>query len=360
MALGGPEPDGERRPTYIGIHTRDASSQILYISSGVRQALGFTPAELISVEAASLIADTNNDYMLMYEDDASSAAPVAMSEDDGADDANAYLINLNVKTGDGGSVLQRAVTFKCDNCIIVIATVFPEAPFYNRSEFEAQMLDGPKRQMNVTRERGALASPQRRRALAAARGSTFCARGRPAKAAFVLEDPAVASGEAAQSGSRIAGPLVTFVTGSVSHVVEADPDDVVGAPFMKLVAPEDLAHVGRYFDVLAASTGVQFERFALLQRPQLISGDVAVADGDNPRVVVECLGAAVDDGVVIMLRKLRTMPPLTRNSLGRYVRAKVHEIDDDDDGGGGGYLSLAEIISSDPETSDAAGWSQLC
>ncbi|KAJ1718332.1 hypothetical protein LPJ61_006687, partial [Coemansia biformis] len=122
-----------------------------------------------------------------------------------------------------------------------------------------------------------------------------------------------------------------------------------------LVAPEDVVHAGRYFERLSDTTDVQCETFSLLKHPHIIDGDIFVADEENPRIVVEALGAAVDDGVVFMIRKLRTIPPPKRGSMGDYVHAWAPEADNE-----GGYLSLAEMISSDPDTSDAPGlWSLL-
>ncbi|KAJ1718095.1 hypothetical protein LPJ61_006864, partial [Coemansia biformis] len=77
-------------------------------------------------------------------------------------------------------------------------------------------------------------------------------------------------------------------------------------------------------------------------------GDIVIGDGENPRVVVECVGASVQDGVVLMLRKLRTEPAPKRDTMGNYVHSRVHQVDDE-----GGYISLSELISTDPDTSDA-------
>ncbi|KAJ2715567.1 hypothetical protein H4R19_001132, partial [Coemansia spiralis] len=95
------------------------------------------------------------------------------------------------------------------------------------------------------------------------------------------------------------------------------------------------------------STDVLFETFSLLSRPPVVEGDVHVADEDNHRVVVECLGGSSQDGLAILVRKLRTAPAPTRDTMRSYTRSRVHRVDDE-----GGYLSLSEFISSGPDTSD--------
>ncbi|KAJ1781919.1 hypothetical protein LPJ59_006943, partial [Coemansia sp. RSA 2399] len=71
------------RPTFLGIHARDASTQLLYISSGVRQAIRYTPEQLVSKSAHDYIADPYKDnFPTLYES----------NEDEEADDeANAYV-----------------------------------------------------------------------------------------------------------------------------------------------------------------------------------------------------------------------------------------------------------------------------
>ncbi|KAJ2525563.1 hypothetical protein EV175_007741, partial [Coemansia sp. RSA 1933] len=49
--------DKVHRPTFLGIHSRDASTQILYVSSGTRQSIGFSPSEIVSKSAHDFIAD---------------------------------------------------------------------------------------------------------------------------------------------------------------------------------------------------------------------------------------------------------------------------------------------------------------
>ncbi|KAJ1838658.1 hypothetical protein LPJ70_005372 [Coemansia sp. RSA 2708] len=126
-------------------------------------------------------------------------------------------------------------------------------------------------------------------------------------------------------------------------------------PFLKLVAPECILQVSQYFDKLGDSMEIMFETFSLLQRPHVIDGDIVVADEDNQRVLVECLGAAVQDGVAILIRKLKIIPPPKKDNLGNYIHTRIDTDSDKNN------PSLFELVSTDPETSDAGdGWSHFC
>ncbi|KAJ1797480.1 hypothetical protein LPJ59_003113 [Coemansia sp. RSA 2399] len=309
--------DSVHRPTFIGFHSRDASNQILYISSGCRQSMGYTPEFMVSKQAHEFIADP-------FKDDYSSIYDGKKEEENTEDDeANAYVMYMNVKTASGNPVLHRLTTFKCDNCVIVIAMGFPDIPYQSKHELEVQMLDGAMKRMNV-------------------------------KVAFVLENPKATEVLVNEGVRRQNGPLVVFVTGSIGRLIEADTADLMRYPFMKLVAPEDLLRVSKFFEKLSEATDVIFETFSLLQRPHIINGDIVVTDEQNTRVVVECLGASVPDGMAVLLRKLRSEAPPTMDAMGNYLRPKVHEVDEES-----GYITLSEMISDDPETSDAGEWSRL-
>ncbi|KAJ2807917.1 hypothetical protein H4R20_001079 [Coemansia guatemalensis] len=311
----------------------------------------------MTMRAKDLIFDSHNDdYPTIYKDQleksnqelAAAAAAAAVDEDE----ANVYVMYVHIKTADGTPVLERGTTFKCDNCVIVVGMMFPEVPVYSQSELKVQMLDGAMRKVNITRElqleRQQKEEEQRKWGTIAAQRSNrqpmYCARSKQIKAAFVLEGTNVGTTVGRQNGS-----LTVFVTGSVSHLIEADVSDIMGYPFLKLVAPEDITCVSAFFDRLSESTDVMFETFSLLKHPHIIEGDIFVSDEENQRVVVECLGAAVDDGVALLLRKIKDMPPPNRDSKGNYIRQNV-----EDD-----YMSLADLVSSDPDTSDAPEWAHL-
>ncbi|KAJ2759372.1 hypothetical protein IWQ57_006571, partial [Coemansia nantahalensis] len=327
--------------------------RIIYVSSGVQRGMGISPEEMINTGAREFIMEgfDSKDTMSLYDTNHQDGAD---TDGDKAGEAHAYVIEGNLRTAYGRSVYSRITLFPCDNCVLDICQMFHDAPLLDRTAPEMQALDGAMRRINAMCERDrrnaeALTQP-------GSRGTAiFSARNRHVKAALILEHPVAADAENDETGDRQAGPLVVFVTGSVSHLVDADTSDLHQAPFLKLVAPEDLLHVSKYFGRLADSTDVLFETFSLLSRPPVVEGDVEVADHENHRVVVECLGASSSDGLAVLVRKLRTVPAPRRDSMGNYIHSRIHKVDEEC-----GYVSLAELISSDPDTSDAPeAWSHL-
>ncbi|KAJ2783775.1 hypothetical protein H4R18_001527 [Coemansia javaensis] len=348
--------------SYIGIHARDETTQVLYTSSGCYEAIGYTADFLMQCRAKDFFADhfDSDDYLRL----------IQRQEDEDDDMASAYVFYVNIKHADGRPMLHRATTFTCEGCIVYIGVCFPEAPFRGRHELTVQMLDGAMQQRNLTRERKQLErrrrqqqqqqQQQQQRAggsglpMGARSPQLYYSSSKQPKAAFVLETRGLSEEQILGPGGKRAGPVVVFVTGSISRLIDADTSDVTREPFLKLVAPEDVLRTSMFLDRLAASTDVLFESFSLLYRPHMIDGDVIVADEDNQRVVVECLGSASQDGMMLLMRAVRRVPAPRRDTAGNYICPRVHEAGEDS-----GYISLAELISSDPETSDAPGWSQF-
>ncbi|KAJ1797479.1 hypothetical protein LPJ59_003112, partial [Coemansia sp. RSA 2399] len=207
--------DKIHRPSYIGIHSRDESTQILYISSGCRQSIGFTPAEIVSKNAHDFIADPySNNYASIYE-----TSEEEQAEDD---EANAFVMYVNIRTANGDPVLHRATTFKCDNCVIFICVGFHELPYQSKHELDVQMLDGAMKRMNITHEKEARQRDVNNHQQAAARWREraeseqgqrvplYRAQSRQIKAAFVLENQSATEILANEGIRRQNGPLVVF------------------------------------------------------------------------------------------------------------------------------------------------------
>ncbi|KAJ2709160.1 hypothetical protein H4R19_004394, partial [Coemansia spiralis] len=333
------------RPSYIGIHARDESTRVLYISSGVEDALGYSPESVINTRAIDVMEEHF---------DVEDLAQMLALDAGKADTSSVYVMYLNIKSAFGNPILHQATWFLCDDCIVYIGMTFPEVEYAKRTNIAAQQLDGAMKELDISQElrehqqRTRHTQPHAHRQQA----SIYLSPSNKVKAAFVLEHRDAVEEEMGQ----LAGPQVVFVTGSVSRLIDADTSDLSQAPFLKLVAPEDVLQVGKFLDRLFGTTDVMFETFSLLRRPPVVEGDVDVADDDNPRVVVECLGAASRDGVILLVRRLHIACAPKRDTAGNYIRTMVHKVDDEDSG----YISLAELISSDPDTSDVPeAWSQL-
>ncbi|KAJ2829472.1 hypothetical protein IWW50_000835 [Coemansia erecta] len=343
--------------TYIAIHSRNSSTDVLYVSSGVREALGFRPADVLSMSASSFITDDfKADYSHIYNKEVDSQDEDKLDADDDDDEANVHCFYVNITSATGTPTLVRVTSITCSNCVIAAVMAFPEITNQNQKELEVEMLDGAMKRVNITRERVAQIERQKSRSAPVGQERMlFRARNKQVKAAVILERADVASLETEETGGRSTGPLIVFCTGSISHLIEADTSDVMNYPFLKLVAPESVVHVSNFLDKVLDSSEVMFETFALLKQPHIIDGDIFVSDEENRRVIVECLGAGSSDGVALLLRCLRIEPAPKRNTMGDYVQSSSHDINKDS-----GYLTLADIISSDAETTDAAAaWSKL-
>ncbi|KAJ2768653.1 hypothetical protein IWQ56_002856 [Coemansia nantahalensis] len=342
------------QPSFIGIHTRDSSMRVLYVSPGVEAALGYPPEAMINLRIIDYLTDQFDmaDLSWIYESKGGG--------EDETDAASAYVMYVNAKAADGTPAVQRATTFKCDNCVVFVTLTLPKSQYREHTRLEVQLLDQGMKQLDVSQRRreyqaAVAAAAAHRSRRASLQASMYRAQGARVKAAFVLERLDAVEAGMGLRGALLAGARVVFATGSVSRLIDADTSDLHQVPFMKLVAPEDLLHVGRFFDRLAETTDVLFETFSLLSRPPVVEGDVAVGDNENTRVVVECVGAGSRDGVALLLAKLRTMPPPKRDSMGNYIHSRVREVSDE-----AGYISLSELISSDPDSSDVpAAWAQL-
>ncbi|KAJ1728270.1 hypothetical protein LPJ61_004124 [Coemansia biformis] len=339
------------RPTYLGILARDESTRSLYVSSGCLRSLGFTPAYVMAQRARDMVAceSSIDGFVRAY-------ACKKDVEGGGDDEADAYVMYMNVKTASGLPVLARYTTFPCDSCILYVCMTFPEAAaalVHDGPQIHAT-LDGAAKRASASALDSESRTASRRKQANASHVPLYSARSKQLKAAFVLENSGTGRTRPTDPACGWAGPLVVFVTGSLARLVDADASDMIHEPFLKLVAPEDVLRVGKFFDRLSSSTDVMFETFSLLSRPYLIEGDIATPDKDNQRVVVECLGAAVPDGAALLLRKLCVESAPKRDAAGNYIRSYVHDIDKSNS-----YISLSELVSSDPETSDAPSWSQL-
>ncbi|KAJ2168228.1 hypothetical protein GGH15_001543 [Coemansia sp. RSA 562] len=260
------------------------------------------------------------------------------------DDADVYCWYTNLKNSSGGTVLHKMVSMKTDDMVIFAGTAYPDASYRIHNELIVQKIDskGVKQDLNVTQK---MMSARHRRGTEGERNVMYRTRNRQAKAAFILENQQTLTEANSSPDVHVTGPLITFST-NANHLIEADMSDLVSYPFLKLVSPEDVLYVSKYFERLIGSTDVMFERFSLLYQPHVIDGDIVVSDEDNQRVVVECLGSAVADGVVLLLRKLCIAPPPKRDTMGNFIRATIAP--DSDNG-----LSLFELLSDDPSTSEA-------
>ncbi|KAJ1859038.1 Myocyte-specific enhancer factor 2D [Coemansia sp. RSA 638] len=280
--------------------------------------------------------------------------PTADGDIEDEDDADVYCWFTNLKNAAGDAVLHKMVSMKTDDMVVFVGTAYPEVTYQVHNELIVQKVDamGAMRDLNVTQKM--LSARHKQRVENEQNSALYRTRNRQAKAAFILENQHTLTEANPSPDFRVTGPLIAFCT-NANRLIEADTSDLISYPFLKLVAPEDVLCVTNFCEQLIGCTDVKFERFSLLYQPHVIDGDIVVSDEDNRRVVVECLGSAVKDGVVLLLRKLCVAPPPKRDTMGNFIRASITPESDGDDG-----LSLFDLLSDDPNTTDAPDcWSLM-
>ncbi|KAJ1647690.1 hypothetical protein LPJ64_000937 [Coemansia asiatica] len=303
--------------SFIAIHDKSTESRILFISSGVRQAMGIEPQEMIGHSA----------YTFMTDDNFTQSYPTLYCGD--ADETSVAVMHLNVKRNNGDLIASRVFVFGCDTCNVVIAVMYPGRVRLNPPA------------MNL--HRPPVASESR---LDGASSETHL------RSCMVLErsrplELALPTGQSSGVSTSPGGPKIVFVTNSISRLLDTDGDELIDRPFLKLVAPESLADAAGFLDDIFASNNVVFARLLLLYRPASSNDSTNEV---HSRVEVEIVGAHSDDGAVLLCRMIRhcagpRRPPLGSSSGFQKAHSRKKEL-------AGGYRSLAELISSDPETSD--------
>ncbi|KAJ1958929.1 hypothetical protein GGI12_004610 [Dipsacomyces acuminosporus] len=133
-----------------------------------------------------------------------------------------------------------------------------------------------------------------------------------------------------------AGPKIVFTTDSINRILDVDSCDLQGVPFLSLVAMEDNQKAYGFLERSFNSSELVLERLHLLANP------IDDAQLRNPRTVtVEFLGIGSDEGAIILCQIGRTR-----------ISGRVDN--------NSGYMSLEDIISSEPDTSDFPDeWRQM-
>ncbi|KAJ2468735.1 hypothetical protein GGI02_003614 [Coemansia sp. RSA 2322] len=306
--------------SFIGIHDKSEEARILYLSSGVLQAMGMPAQTMVGSSAYGFITD--DPYLQSY--------PSMYCGD--ADETSVTIMNVNAMHSGGAPVATRLVAFSCDTCILVVAMMFPDMPCVAPPTLNIQRMQGPE-----------AAGDSRGRI------SVHVTQAPHPRACLVVEHVSLTSSELAvfpgseQAGivSKPNGPHIVFVTNSISRVVRADGDELINTPFLQLVAPESLSRAAQFLQELATNEGVMFSTLLLLENPL---ADPLEAVAGN-RVEVEIVGAHSDDGAVLLCRRVRVRSPAEAAAdFDRRLTSRVPESD--------GYLSLSDLLSSDLETSD--------
>ncbi|KAJ2268370.1 hypothetical protein GGH14_005776, partial [Coemansia sp. RSA 370] len=215
--------DGASRGSFLGLHTRDPSLNVLYVSNGCRTALGFEPSHIIGAQVYDFVYEQNaGDYMGIYK-----RHPTVDGELEDEDDADVYCWFTNLKNAAGGAVLHKLVSMKIDDIVIFMCAAYPEATYQIHNELKVQKIDskGVKEDLNVTQK---MKSARHKRGTSHEYNpALYRTRNRQAKAAFILENHCTHT--EISPDFRVTGPLIAYCT-NTNRIIEADTSDLASYP----------------------------------------------------------------------------------------------------------------------------------
>ncbi|KAJ2450327.1 hypothetical protein GGF42_004518 [Coemansia sp. RSA 2424] len=328
--------------SYVSIYERDAPELVLYVSANVRAVLGYDPPEMVGNSILDYSCDAHAKHY-------SCQWPADNPE------LGVTMLPHNLRHKDGHKVFTHVTSINCSGHMFAIVTGFPELGEVQINEsvlyklqYQTEFNQGSA---TVTRtrsnedeeEEGDILNPALEPITkdSLRKANMYTARACRAKACFVLSmEP---------SDSNMQGPTIEFVTNSISSIFDGATDgyEIIGMPFFSLVAPVDITKAAVYMDNLRNIAKPQLCSLQLLCSPASTGGGGGGEEArvDRGLVKVELFGAVSDNKTVLLCQKMRR----GGGSSGR------EEYDDELP-----YMSLEEIISSDPDSSDVGDqWNEI-
>ncbi|KAJ1955790.1 hypothetical protein GGI12_005477 [Dipsacomyces acuminosporus] len=295
--------DTQQRPIrYIVIHERSPGLPILYASSSRRQMMPYLPGSPAAGSPLPFITRSRDieEIKRLY----------GSQTDD-----NVIMTNIFGKTRSNDDMLLRTVSFTCGTVSLVMASVYINAV---RGQ-DSQTVDIQRYRcilQNHDDSVGVIDS----NAEGGNRNSMYSMKS-TYQACFVLEEMS------ANSLDGDNGPRVVFATNSINRILDADSCDLQGLPFVSLVATEDKERAAAFLGKTLNDNDLVLEQLHLLVNP------LEDSQAAEPRCVsVEFMAMGSDDGAIMLCQLERP-----------WIAGRSENV---------GYMSLEDIISSDPETSD--------
>ncbi|KAJ1964766.1 hypothetical protein GGI12_001209 [Dipsacomyces acuminosporus] len=336
--------------SYMAIFERHGEELLLYVSSNCRQAIGYTPEEMVGTSILNYSADT---FAKHY----SCRWPYDNPE------IGVTMLPHNLRHRDGRSIFAHVLCINCTGHIFSLITTYEELGTVHIGESVLYKLqhdanfdtDDNRSALSIANNTASSSSSSRTRpnsansSINSSTSSTYnnshedmvnldypkvtraslrnasmhTTRACRDKACFVLD-----RSDRQLEGS--VGPRVVFVTNTVSRIFDdnVDGDELINMPFFSIVATAEITKIARFMDTMLSTSKPQICRVNFLRNP------VSDQSGGRDVVQVELLGAISDDGAMLMCQKVRKKGSVSSGDT---------EL---------GYLSLEEIISSDPDSSD--------
>ncbi|KAJ1832891.1 hypothetical protein IWW55_006671 [Coemansia sp. RSA 2706] len=339
--------------SYIVIFERTSPENIIFASSNCQRVLGYTPQEMLGTSAMSYSADTHAKHY-------SCEWPADNPE------LGVTMMPHNLLRKDGSVVFTHAIAINCSGYIFTVVNAFPELGrvhlgesilYRLQHETDYNALDADKARASLDSSSSSLAQRSAGNSSSAEdlvnlklpqvtkdslhRAHVFTARASRIKACMILSQA---------SDGATHGPTVEFVTNTISNIYSGDVDahELVNVPFFSLVAPADIAKAALYLDNIFAIPRPQLCSLRLVRHPALADNGAASpaeSDAEEP-IEIEVFGASSGNKAMLLCQRIRrNRKPVDFAAANR--RAGFNDSDDDLP-----YMSLEEIISSDPDSSD--------
>ncbi|KAJ2680663.1 hypothetical protein GGH99_005394 [Coemansia sp. RSA 1285] len=381
---------------YLLVFERTPPEYIVFASSNCLKAIGYTPDEMVGTSALDYSSDP---YAKHY----SCAWPADNPE------LGVTMMPHNLVHKDGSYIFTHYIAINCSGHIFALITAYPELgrvamngdSMLYKLQHELSFAEEYKGEGSTHNTQDSAAShlpplpPPNTGAAAAAqptqstadaipssgsvadlvnpdhplvtkeslyRAHIYTARASRAKACFILNYI-----ETADDNPASQGPTIDFVTNSVSEIFGGDTDghEIMDKPFLSLVAPQDITKAAVYLDNLHKVTRPQLCGLRLLRDPTRASSAPQTSnDGndDDEYIRVELFGASSDDKLLLLCQKRREKSDAPLPLVpGKMPVGEISKLPPKDSGDSASqYMTLEQIISSNPDTTDVDGhWSEV-
>ncbi|KAJ1898975.1 hypothetical protein LPJ66_002419 [Kickxella alabastrina] len=325
--------------------------RVLYVSPNIREILHYEPNEVLGLPSVFFINNCKTDDFIEH------FGRII--------NRNIQVTNMVVDARDGTPVYLRVLHFTCDALEFSVALRYPDlaalpsivaqpAAAAAAAEAEAAKKEAKEEAEAVARGRELDARLVEKTPTQQYSGSGIGMRTNAVgayarqQACLVLERyEAFIDGS---GGSSPMGARIVFASNSFGRTLNMDSSDIQGRAFLELVDPEDVVRAARFLDCVGRSISVESENL------RFVDGD---AGGS---VLVEVLAAGSHDGAILLCQTDAAMcgrhaaAAAAAAAASGTAAAAINEVGAEFEDS----VSLGDIISSEPETSDVSDrWQPL-
>ncbi|KAJ2499903.1 hypothetical protein GGH96_003161 [Coemansia sp. RSA 1972] len=319
--------------SYIVIFERASPENIIFASSNCEQVLGYTPHEMVGTSAMTYSADSHAKHY-------SCEWPADNPE------LGVTMMPHNLRCKDNSTVYTHSIAINCSGYLFTVVNAFPELGHVDlgesvlyklQHETDFVQLDADK----ASSEHGAcsdqfanavdLVSPALPVVTAESlrKAHVFTARASRIKACVIVDH-----------SDDVNGPTIEFVTNTIGNMYSGDVDahELIGRSFFSLFVASDVSRAASYLDSLIQNAHPQMCTLQLVRQP------LEPVDEHTESIEIEVFGASSGSKIMLLCQRIRR----NRKTVACANRWAGFDNDDDDLP----YMSLEDIISSDPESSD--------